>query len=119
VRYLDKKLGSGLPASHGDIIRVHYIGRLQSSGEIFDRSRKKDGPFEFKLGAKEVIKGWDIGILGMRMGGSRILTVPPEKAYGKRGVPPEIPPFSVLIFEIHLVEILRESMTRYSLPSSS
>jgi FKBP-type peptidyl-prolyl cis-trans isomerase len=62
-----------------------------------------------------VIAGWDIGIVGMRMAGSRTLTVPPEKAYGRRGVPPEIPPFATLVFEIHVVEILRDSMTRYSL----
>lgn len=117
ITYIDKKLGSGLPATKGDIIRVHYIGRLQSTGEIFDRSQKTKGPFEFKLGTKEVIPGWDIGIVGMRMGGSRTLTIPPEKAYGKRGVPPDIPPYSTLIFDIHLVEILRESMTRYSLHS--
>lgn len=112
VRYTDKKLGSGLPASRGDIVRVHYIGRLQSTGEIFDRSKKINGPFEFKLGEKEVIPGWDIGITGMRMAGSRSLIIPPEKAYGKRGIPPEIPPYSTLLFEIQVVEILRESITK-------
>jgi FKBP-type peptidyl-prolyl cis-trans isomerase len=115
IIYLDKKLGSGLPATRGDILRIHYIGRLHETGEIFDRSRKKDGPFEFKLGEREVIAGWDIGIVGMRMAGSRTLTIPSEKAYGRRGVPPDIPPYATLVFEIHVVEILRDSMTRYSL----
>ena len=88
----------------GDTIHVHYRGTLQSDGSEFDSSYKSDVPFTFKLGVGQVIKGWDEGLLNMCIGERRILTIPPDMAYGDRGVGP-IPGGSTLIFETWLVDI--------------
>lgn len=95
--------GFGQKAKVGDRVRVHYVGKLKSNNKIFDSSLKK--PFQFKLGAREVITGWDIGINGMSVGSKRRLTIPPEKAYGKSGAPPTIPGNATLIFEVTLLGI--------------
>jgi FK506-binding nuclear protein len=81
---------------------MHYVGRLKTNNKIFDSSKR---PFAFRLGRGEVIKGWDIGCTGMKVGGKRTLTIPPEKGYGRSGAPPAIPPNATLVFDISLVSI--------------
>ena len=100
----DLKPGSGPPAAAGDLVRVHYTGRLLN-GTKFDSSLDRNEPFEFTLGQGQVIKGWDEGVVGMKKGGKRRLTIPSEMAYGKVGSPPKIPPDAVLTFDIELLEI--------------
>jgi peptidylprolyl isomerase len=95
--------GSGTEAKKGDLLVVHYIGTLED-GTKFDSSRERNAVFEFSVGAGQVIKGWDLGLLGMKKGGIRILTIPPELGYGSSVAGP-IPPNSTLIFEIQLLEI--------------
>ncbi|HEU5074962.1 MAG TPA: FKBP-type peptidyl-prolyl cis-trans isomerase, partial [Polyangiaceae bacterium] len=96
--------GKGAAAKTGDTVKVHYTGTLLS-GKKFDSSLDRNEPFEFKLGAGMVIKGWDEGVVGMKVGGKRKLTIPADLAYGKDGRPPTIPPNSPLVFEVELVEI--------------
>lgn len=98
----DKKIGSGPAAKKGDRIGMRYIGKLQN-GKVFD-SNKKGKPFSFKLGTGEVIKGWDIGIAGIQVGGERRITVPAHHAYGSQSLP-GIPKNSTLIFDVKCVEI--------------
>jgi FK506-binding nuclear protein len=102
VQIDDKKIGSGPAAKKGDRIGMRYIGKLQN-GKVFD-SNKKGKPFSFKLGTGEVIKGWDIGIAGMQVGGERRVTVPAHHAYGSQTLP-GIPKNSTLIFDVKCVEI--------------
>ncbi|HTN53847.1 MAG TPA: FKBP-type peptidyl-prolyl cis-trans isomerase [Anaeromyxobacter sp.] len=99
----DLTVGAGREARAGDALEVHYAGWLEG-GRQFDASAG-GAPFAFDLGAGEVIKGWDQGLVGMRVGGRRRLTVPPELAYGSRGFPGVIPPQATLIFEVELVAI--------------
>ena len=96
--------GKGPEAKTGDTVSVHYVGTLLD-GTKFDSSRDRGDPFEFSLGAGSVIKGWDQGVVGMKKGGKRKLTIPSALAYGKRGSPPKIPPDAPLVFEIELLEI--------------
>ncbi|KAL4982888.1 hypothetical protein BDW68DRAFT_169954 [Aspergillus falconensis] len=98
----DKKLGKGAAAASGNTVAMRYIGKLEN-GKVFD-SNKKGKPFTFKLGKGEVIKGWDIGVAGMAVGGERRITIPSHLAYGKKGVP-GIPGNSKLIFDVKLLEI--------------
>ena len=100
----DIREGSGKQAKTGDSVAVHYVGTL-TDGKKFDSSRDRGQPFTFKLGAGQVIRGWDQGVPGMKIGGLRKLTIPSELAYGARGFPPVIPPNSTLVFEVELVEI--------------
>ena len=99
----DIVVGNGRKAESGNRVKVNYVGKLKTNNKVFDASRNK--PFVFKLGRREVITGWDIGVAGMCVGGQRKLTIPPEKAYGKLGAPPTIPPNSTLIFDVSLVEV--------------
>jgi FKBP-type peptidyl-prolyl cis-trans isomerase FkpA len=98
------KEGTGAEAKAGVSVTVHYVGTL-TSGKKFDSSRDRAEGFSFRLGAGDVIKGWDEGVAGMKVGGVRKLTIPPELAYGARGYPPVIPPNSTLLFEVELLEV--------------
>ena len=102
LQYWDIKVGTGAKALRGETVRVHYIGWL-TNGKKFDASLDK--PFPFDLGAGQVIKGWDEGVAGMRIGGKRQLRIPPELAYGDRGAAGVIPPNATLIFDVELVGI--------------
>ncbi len=99
----DLKVGEGKEVSNGDTLLVHYTGTLMD-GTVFDSSQGRN-PFEFKLGQGDVIQGWDKGIIGMKKGGKRKLTIPPNLAYGDGGAGSTIPPNSTLIFEVELLEI--------------
>ena len=98
------KVGTGAEAKSGKSVKVHYVGTL-TTGKKFDSSRDRGEGFSFGLGAGEVIKGWDQGVAGMKVGGMRKLTIPPELAYGPGGYPPVIPPNSTLVFEVELLEV--------------
>src|SRR5262245_2289148 len=93
----DLKVGAGAEATSGKMVVVHYVGTL-TNGSKFDSSRDRGEGFRFKLGAGQVIKGWDQGVAGMKIGGLRKLTIPSDLAYGDRGFPPVIPPRSTLVF---------------------
>jgi len=98
------KVGSGTEATAGQRVTVHYVGTL-TNGNKFDSSRDRGKGFDFMLGKQQVIKGWDVGVAGMKVGGMRKLTIPPEMAYGDRGFPPVIPPGSTLVFEVELLSV--------------
>jgi FKBP-type peptidyl-prolyl cis-trans isomerase len=100
----DLTVGKGVAASQGDTVTVHYIGTLMD-GKEFDSSRKHGKPFDFVLGRGQVIKGWDQGVAGMKVGGKRKLTIPPSLAYGARGSPPVIPANATLQFEVELLAV--------------
>ncbi len=100
----DVKVGSGAAVKIGDTVSVHYVGTL-GSGTEFDSSRKRGVPFSFAVGAGHVIKGWDSGLVGMKVGGVRKLTIPPSLAYGDRGAGAAVPPNSTLQFELELLSI--------------
>lgn len=100
----DVKVGTGVEVQPGDTVAVHYVGTLQD-GHEFDNSRKRGNTFSFKVGAGQVIAGWEEGVVGMKVGGQRILVIPPEKAYGQSGIGNIIPPNATLVFSIELVEI--------------
>jgi FKBP-type peptidyl-prolyl cis-trans isomerase len=100
----DLKVGTGAEAKSGQKVSVHYVGTL-TDGSKFDSSRDRNQGFDFKLGAGQVIKGWDQGVAGMKVGGLRKLTIPPELGYGAGGYPPVIPPNSTLVFEVELLKV--------------
>jgi FKBP-type peptidyl-prolyl cis-trans isomerase len=100
----DITLGAGKKAESGKKVKVFYSGKLKTTGKVFDASLTK--PFVFHLGRSEVIKGWDIGVAGMLVGGKRRITCPPEKAYGRVGAPPTIPSNSTLIFDVTLIDVI-------------
>jgi FKBP-type peptidyl-prolyl cis-trans isomerase len=95
--------GKGVEAVRGKTVEVHYTGWLEN-GTQFDSS-VGGSAFSFELGAGEVIEGWDRGVAGMKVGGKRKLTLPPELGYGARGAPPEIPPNATLVFEVELLAV--------------
>ena len=97
--------GKGAEAKEGDTVSVQYVGVAFSTGTEFDASWERDEPFEFTLGAGEVIPGWDEGVVGMKKGGRRQLTIPAELAYGAQGSPPAIGPNETLVFVIDLEKI--------------
>lgn len=100
----DLKVGGGPEAKPGKKIAVYYEGRLKKNNKVFDSTNKGPG-FKFALGRGEVIKGWDLGVSGMKVGGKRRLTVPHQLAYGTRGSPPVIPPNSTLVFDVELKNV--------------
>jgi FKBP-type peptidyl-prolyl cis-trans isomerase len=101
----DVKIGEGTVATKGTTVSVHYTGVL-TDGKKFDSSLDRGQPIEFRLGSGMVIKGWDQGIEGMRIGGKRKLTIPPALAYGERGTPGgPIPPNATLVFDVELVAV--------------
>ncbi|XP_037953802.1 39 kDa FK506-binding nuclear protein-like [Teleopsis dalmanni] len=101
VKVQDLRVGAGAEAVRGKRANVLYEGRLKSDNRVFD-SNKSGGGFKFNIGKGEVIKGWEVGVVGMKVGGKRRITCPPHMAYGSRGHPPTIPPNSTLVFEVEL-----------------
>ena len=102
--YEDVEPGTGAAARSGQKAKVHYTGWL-TSGQKFDSSKDRNEPFEFMLGAGQVIRGWDEGVAGMKVGGKRRLTVPPSLGYGARGAGGVIPPNAELIFDVELLAV--------------
>jgi len=103
LEYWDIKIGTGPTAQTGQHVKVDYTGWL-TNGKKFDSSVGTGRPFDFLLGAGQVIKGWDEGVIGMKVGGKRQLRIPPDLAYGAAGYPNAIPPNATLIFDVQLVE---------------
>jgi FKBP-type peptidyl-prolyl cis-trans isomerase FkpA len=104
LKFEDTAVGNGAVATAGQTVSVHYTGWLEN-GTKFDSSKDRDEPFEFKLGAGRVIRGWDEGVAGMKVGGVRRLTIPPHLGYGDRGAGGVIPPRATLVFEVELLAI--------------
>ena len=104
LQYEELECGDGEEAARGDTVVVHYTGTLED-GTKFDSSLDRGQPFPFTIGAGQVIQGWEEGIAGMKVGGKRKLTIPPDLAYGPAGRPPVIPKNATLIFEVSLVDI--------------
>src|SRR5476651_2067385 len=104
LTYKDVTEGTGAEAKKGDQVSVHYTGWLMD-GTKFDSSKDRGDPFEFPLGAGHVIKGWDEGVAGMKVGGTRKLTIPPSLGYGARGAGGAIPGNATLVFEVELLGI--------------
>lgn len=100
----DTQVGSGDEAKAGQTVSVHYTGRL-TDGTKFDSSLDRNQPFQFKLGAGQVIKGWDQGVAGMKVGGKRTLTIPAHLGYGSRGAGAVIPPNATLVFDVELLSV--------------
>jgi peptidylprolyl isomerase len=103
LKYVDEVVGTGESPSPGKVVRVHYTGRLEN-GTKFDSSFDHGQPLEFPIGVGRVIKGWDEGLMTMKVGGKRKLIVPPDLGYGARRVGP-IPPNSTLIFDVELLGV--------------
>ena len=101
----DLVVGTGPEAKKGQTVSVHYTGWL-TDGKKFDSSKDHGQPFSFALGRGQVIQGWDEGVVGMKVGGRRKLTIPPEMGYGNQGFPGAIPPNSTLVFEVELLGTL-------------
>ena len=107
----DVTTGDGIEAKTGTTVRVHYTGWLYDQaapdhrGKKFDSSKDGGTPFDFRLGAGEVIQGWDDGVAGMKVGGKRVLTIPPALGYGARGASGIIPPNATLVFEVELLDV--------------
>ncbi|HVE97759.1 MAG TPA: FKBP-type peptidyl-prolyl cis-trans isomerase [Mycobacteriales bacterium] len=101
----DLIVGTGAVATAGSPIRVHYVGVSYSTGKQFDASWDSGNPFPFTLGGGDVIPGWDQGIVGMKVGGRRQLTIPPDLAYGAQGFPPVIAPNETLVFVVDLLAV--------------
>jgi FKBP-type peptidyl-prolyl cis-trans isomerase FkpA len=111
LQYDDTTPGTGAEAQPGQRVRVHYTGWLHdptaanSRGKKFDSSKDRGQPFSFNLGEGEVIRGWDEGVAGMKVGGTRVLTIPAELGYGARGAGGVIPPNATLVFEVDLLGV--------------
>ncbi|MDP3086513.1 MAG: FKBP-type peptidyl-prolyl cis-trans isomerase [Rubrivivax sp.] len=111
LQYEDTVVGEGAEAVKGNRVKVHYTGWLHDAGadkqrgKKFDSSKDRGDPFAFALGAGQVIGGWDEGVQGMKIGGTRVLTIPPELGYGARGAGGAIPPNATLVFEVELLSV--------------
>ena len=108
LQYEDTTVGEGAEAAKGQQVTVHYTGWLYNDGQQgakFDSSRDRGDPFQFPLGAGMVIKGWDEGVAGMKVGGQRTLIIPPEMGYGARGAGGVIPPNATLKFDVELLGV--------------
>ncbi|HEY6133184.1 MAG TPA: FKBP-type peptidyl-prolyl cis-trans isomerase [Rubrivivax sp.] len=108
LQYDDRVTGSGAAATQGAKVSVHYTGWLYEGGvkgAKFDSSKDRGQPFSFPLGAGHVIGGWDEGVQGMQVGGTRVLVIPPELGYGARGAGGVIPPNATLMFEVELLSV--------------
>ncbi len=111
LQFEDTVVGSGAEAVAGKNVRVHYTGWLHDPqaanqrGRKFDSSKDRGQPFAFGLGAGQVIRGWDEGVQGMKVGGTRVLTIPPDRGYGARGAGGVIPPNATLVFEVELLGV--------------
>jgi FKBP-type peptidyl-prolyl cis-trans isomerase len=107
----DTTVGQGAEATAGKRVTVHYTGwlfdttRPENKGRKFDSSRDRNDPFSFRLGGGEVIAGWDRGVAGMKVGGRRVLTIPPDMGYGSRGAGGVIPPNATLLFDVELLDV--------------
>ena len=104
LQKVDVKVGTGAEAVKGKRVTVHYTGTL-TDGSKFDSSVDRGDPFKFNLGSGQVIKGWDEGVAGMKVGGKRKLTIPYQMAYGEEGRPPKIPPKATLVFDVELLGV--------------
>jgi FKBP-type peptidyl-prolyl cis-trans isomerase len=104
LKYVDQVVGTGRQAELGDTASVHYTGWL-ADGKKFDSSRDRKEPFSFRVGAGQVIKGWDEGMMGMKIGGTRKLTIPPQLGYGARGAGGVMPPNTTLTFDVELLDL--------------
>lgn len=104
IEYIEKKAGTGVAPQAGQQVHVHYVGTLEN-GQEFDNSYKRGEPIAFKLGAGQVIPGWDLGIAQMKVGATAVLIIPPELGYGARGAGGVIPPNATLRFEVELVAV--------------
>jgi FKBP-type peptidyl-prolyl cis-trans isomerase len=104
LQYQDVKVGQGAEAKRGSTAVVHYTGWL-TDGKKFDSSRDRGTPFDFEVGAGQVIAGWDLGVAGMKVGGQRKLVIPADLGYGAAGAPPVIPPGATLVFDVELLEV--------------
>ncbi len=108
LKYTDTTVGTGVEATKGKKVSVHYTGWLYNNatkGAKFDSSLDRGQPFEFGLGAGQVIRGWDEGVAGMKIGGKRTLIIPPELGYGARGAGGAIPPNATLMFDVELLKV--------------
>lgn len=111
LQTVDVRVGTGADATNGRVVSVHYTGWLYSEtaadhhGRQFDSSRTRGTPLQFVLGTGSVIRGWDQGIVGMKVGGQRTLTIPPSLAYGSQGAGSDIPPNATLVFDVELTNV--------------
>jgi len=119
LKYKDSIEGGGEPAKPGHKVSVHYTGVLAANGKKFDSSLDRGKPFVFELGAGSVIKGWDKGLVGMKVGGKRRLYIPSEMAYGKRSPGAGIPPNSDLVFDVELKEISGKPLAEIKIPADA
>jgi len=104
LKYVDEVVGTGASPSPGKQVTVHYTGLLEN-GTVFDSSVKRGQPFTFQIMTGSVIKGWDEGVMSMKVGGKRRLIIPSNLGYGERGSPPAIPPNATLLFDVELLDV--------------
>lgn len=124
LKIIDRKIGDGALAEAGAPVNMHYTGYLwdasaaDNKGKKFDSSIERKVPFGFIIGAGRVIKGWDEGIPGMKVGGQRTLIIPPDKGYGERGAGADIPPNATLVFDVELVSVIGKTVNPSPMPSA-